>query len=64
MKTSLPERLSQSLSEPGDRLANVVDAGIAATQMVRTLLIGVPFLLGSLVNPYRRARSDAARRAF
>jgi adenylate cyclase len=45
MKTSLPERLSQSLYEPDDRLANVVDAGVAATQIVKTLLIGIPFLL-------------------
>ena len=45
MKTTLAERLGQSLYEPGDRMTNLSDARVSATQIVNTWLIGAPIML-------------------
>ncbi|OGO30224.1 MAG: hypothetical protein A2Z16_03070 [Chloroflexi bacterium RBG_16_54_18] len=46
MKSTLAERLSQSLYEPADNLALTADFKAAMTQMVNTLLLGAPLLIG------------------
>jgi len=44
MKLSLAERLSQNLSIPADFFSSASEASATMTQMVNTLLIGVPLL--------------------